>query len=32
MLTAQSVADCVLFAVNQPRDCFIRSFHFELMA
>lgn len=29
MLTAQSVADCVLFAVNQPRDCFIRSFHFE---
>jgi NAD(P)-dependent dehydrogenase (short-subunit alcohol dehydrogenase family) len=28
-LTAQSVADCVLFAVNQPRDCFIRSFHFE---
>lgn len=31
MLTAQSVADCVLFAVNQPRDCFIRSFHFEPM-
>lgn len=29
MLTAQSVADCVLFAVGQPRDCFIRSFHFE---
>lgn len=29
VLTAQSVADCVLFAVNQPRDCFIRSFHFE---
>ncbi|MFD9698419.1 SDR family oxidoreductase [Lentzea sp. NPDC059081] len=29
MLTAQSVADCVLFAVNQPRDCFIRSFRFE---
>jgi NAD(P)-dependent dehydrogenase (short-subunit alcohol dehydrogenase family) len=28
-LTAQSVVDCVLFAVNQPRDCFIRSFHFE---
>jgi NAD(P)-dependent dehydrogenase (short-subunit alcohol dehydrogenase family) len=32
MLTAQSVADCVLFAVNQPRDCFIRSFHFEPMS
>ncbi|GAB2857749.1 SDR family NAD(P)-dependent oxidoreductase [Lentzea nigeriaca] len=31
VLTAQSVADCVLFAVNQPRDCFIRSFHFEPM-
>lgn len=29
MLTARSVADCVLFAVGQPRDCFIRSFHFE---
>jgi NAD(P)-dependent dehydrogenase (short-subunit alcohol dehydrogenase family) len=29
VLTAQSVADCVVFAVNQPRDCFIRSFHFE---
>ncbi|MBP0451073.1 SDR family NAD(P)-dependent oxidoreductase [Kitasatospora sp. RG8] len=28
-LTAQSVLDCVLFAINQPRDCFIRSFHFE---
>ncbi|WP_432944196.1 SDR family NAD(P)-dependent oxidoreductase [Kribbella sp. CA-253562] len=28
-LTAQSVVDCVLFAVGQPRDCFIRSFHFE---
>ena len=31
VLTARSVADCVLFAVNQPRDCFIRSFHFEPM-
>ncbi|MEW5631980.1 SDR family NAD(P)-dependent oxidoreductase [Streptomyces hydrogenans] len=30
-LTAQSVLDCVLFAVGQPRDCFIRSFHFEQM-
>jgi len=28
-LTAQSVVDCVLFAVNQPRDCFIKAFHFE---
>jgi NAD(P)-dependent dehydrogenase (short-subunit alcohol dehydrogenase family) len=28
-LTADSLIDCVLFAVGQPRDCFIRSFHFE---
>lgn len=28
-LTAQSVVDCVLFAVDQPRDCFIRAFYFE---
>ena len=28
-LTAQSIVDCVLFAVGQPRDCFIREFHFE---
>jgi NAD(P)-dependent dehydrogenase (short-subunit alcohol dehydrogenase family) len=28
-LTAQSVVDCVLFAVAQPRDCFIRAFYFE---
>lgn len=28
-LTAQSVVDCVLFAVGQPRDCFLRAFHFE---
>ncbi len=28
-LTAQSVLDCVLFAIGQSRDCFIRSFHFE---
>jgi NAD(P)-dependent dehydrogenase (short-subunit alcohol dehydrogenase family) len=28
-LTAASVVDCVLFAVNQPRDCFLRAFHFE---
>ncbi|MGH3657646.1 MAG: SDR family NAD(P)-dependent oxidoreductase [Micromonosporaceae bacterium] len=28
-LTAQSVVDCALFAVAQPRDCFIREFRFE---
>lgn len=28
-LTAQSLVDCVLFAVAQPRDCFIKAFHFE---
>jgi len=28
-LTAESVAECVLFAVGQPRDCFIREFRFE---
>jgi NAD(P)-dependent dehydrogenase (short-subunit alcohol dehydrogenase family) len=28
-LTAQSVIDCVLFAVDQPRDCFIRALHFQ---
>jgi NAD(P)-dependent dehydrogenase (short-subunit alcohol dehydrogenase family) len=28
-LTAQSIVDCMLFAVGQPRDCFIREFHFE---
>ena len=28
-LTARSVVDCVLFAVGQPRDCFIRDFRFE---
>jgi NAD(P)-dependent dehydrogenase (short-subunit alcohol dehydrogenase family) len=28
-LTSQSIIDCVLFAVNQPRDCFIRKFEFE---
>jgi NAD(P)-dependent dehydrogenase (short-subunit alcohol dehydrogenase family) len=31
-LTAQSVVDCVLFAVSQPRDCFIRALHFEQLA
>ncbi|GAA2597814.1 SDR family NAD(P)-dependent oxidoreductase [Streptomyces lienomycini] len=28
-LTAQSLVDCIVFAVSQPRDCFIKSFHFE---
>ncbi|MFG2690892.1 SDR family oxidoreductase [Streptomyces sp. NPDC048405] len=28
-LTAQSLVECVLFAVAQPRDCFIKAFHFE---
>ncbi len=28
-LTTQSLFDCIVFAVDQPRDCFIRSFHFE---
>jgi NAD(P)-dependent dehydrogenase (short-subunit alcohol dehydrogenase family) len=31
-LTADSVVDCVLFAVGQPRDCFIRAFYFEQLA
>ncbi|ASU82289.1 SDR family oxidoreductase [Nocardiopsis gilva YIM 90087] len=31
-LTSRSLLDCVLFAVNQPRDCFIRSFAFEPVA
>ncbi|WP_329379741.1 SDR family oxidoreductase [Streptomyces sp. NBC_01351] len=31
-LTAQSLLDCILFAVNQPRDCFIRTFGFEPVA
>ncbi|MET3984782.1 SDR family oxidoreductase [Streptomyces sp. PvR034] len=30
-LNARSVLDCVLFAIAQPRNCFIRSFHFEPM-
>ncbi|MGY3677562.1 SDR family oxidoreductase [Streptomyces sp. TE33382] len=28
-LTAHSLVECVLFAVAQPRDCFIKAFHFE---
>ncbi|MGK4585765.1 SDR family oxidoreductase [Kitasatospora sp. HPMI-4] len=28
-LTANSLVDCVLFAISQPRDCFIKAFLFE---
>ncbi|MFB7368935.1 SDR family oxidoreductase [Streptomyces sp. NPDC056222] len=28
-LAAQSVIDCVTFAIQQPRDCYISAFHFE---
>lgn len=28
-LNGQSIVDCVLFAINQPRNCFIRKFEFE---
>lgn len=28
-LTAQSLVECITFAVGQPRDCFIKAFHFE---
>lgn len=28
-LTTQALFECIVFAVEQPRDCFIRSFHFE---
>ncbi len=28
-LSAHSLVECVLFAVAQPRDCFIKAFHFE---
>jgi len=28
-LTAQSLVECICFAVAQPRDCFIKAFHFE---
>lgn len=30
-LTAQSLIDCIAFAIGQPRDCFIKAFHFEPM-
>lgn len=29
LLTAQSLLDCIAFAIAQPRDCFINAFHFE---
>ncbi|MEU6928324.1 SDR family oxidoreductase [Streptomyces sp. NPDC046385] len=28
-LTTQALFECIVYAVEQPRDCFIRSFHFE---
>ena len=28
-LAAQSVIDCITFAIRQPRDCYINAFHFE---
>lgn len=28
-LTAHSLVECIVFAVGQPRDCFIKAFHFE---
>ena len=28
-LTAHSLVDCIMFAIDQPRDCFIKAFHFE---
>ncbi len=30
-LSAQSLLDCITFAVQQPRDCYISAFHFESM-
>lgn len=29
MLTAESLVECIVFAISQPRDCFINSFVFE---
>lgn len=31
-LAAQSLIDCITFAVQQPRDCYISAFHFEAMS
>ena len=28
-LTAKSIVECILFAIQQPRDCSIRTFEFE---
>lgn len=28
-LSARALVQCVLFAISQPRDCFIKAFHFE---
>jgi NAD(P)-dependent dehydrogenase (short-subunit alcohol dehydrogenase family) len=28
-LSAGSLVQCILFAISQPRDCFIKAFHFE---
>ncbi|WP_434591279.1 SDR family oxidoreductase [Streptomyces sp. A5-4] len=28
-LTTQALFECIAYAVEQPRDCYIRSFHFE---
>lgn len=30
-LAAQSLLNCITFAIQQPRDCFINAFHFESM-
>ncbi|MER7001225.1 SDR family NAD(P)-dependent oxidoreductase [Streptomyces sp. NPDC000410] len=31
-LAAQSVIDCITFAIQQPRDCYINAFHFEAVS
>ncbi|MBT2382402.1 SDR family oxidoreductase [Streptomyces sp. ISL-11] len=31
-LAAQSLLDCITFAIQQPRDCYINAFHFESMS
>ncbi|MEV5496516.1 SDR family oxidoreductase [Nonomuraea fuscirosea] len=28
-LTSESLINCIVFAIGQPRDCFIKAFHFE---
>ncbi|GAA1902610.1 SDR family NAD(P)-dependent oxidoreductase [Streptomyces sodiiphilus] len=27
--TTQALFECIVYAIEQPRDCFVRSFHFE---